>query len=268
MSAIYQPRTNLRSRFERKAAQHIGTRKITPKLDQSIISFSFDDCPKSALTNAAPLLEAEGWLGTFYMAMGLCDKVNHLGLHMNQDDVKAAYDSGHEIADHTFSHIDGQQSPHQDFLADIETNQTALNALNIPFSRNFAYPYGCLCPKLKAKIAQKFELARGVHNPSFNSANKPLDSALLPSMRMYHNQTIDDIIRVIKTMEQTPQWLTVFTHDVSETPSNFGCTIADMEHVIQVIKDSGTRVMPMIEAYDYIQSKEPSSIKTVGRQNA
>lgn len=259
MSVVYQPRTDLRSKVERRAARIIGKRIIAPKLGRSIISFSFDDCPKSALTNAAPLLEAEGWRGTFYMAMGLCGSINHLGEHMSEDDVKAANHNGHEIADHTFAHLDGQQVTHRDFLHDIDKNQSAIDALNIPPSRNFAYPYGCVSPSLKGKIAARFDLVRGVHNPVFKTANTQLDCALLPSMRMYHGQAVEDIIKTIGNLKTAPQWLTLFTHDVRAAPSDFGCTLQDISRIITAIKDSGIDVMPMIEAYDYI--------KSIGRQN-
>jgi len=252
VNEIYQPKTDLPAKFERHASKLTGKRLVTSKLDRPIVSFSFDDCPRSALENAAPMLEVNGWRGTFYMAMGLCETTNHLGLHMNADDVKAAYESGHEIADHTFSHIDGQQTTLKDFMRDIDKNQAALAALDIPPSRNFAYPYGCVSPKLKAAIAQKFALVRGVHNPASSLANAPLDTALLPSMRMYKGADIDEIIRAIERLKSAPQWLTLFTHDVRESPSDFGCTPEDMTRIIHAVKESGADVMPMIEAFDYI----------------
>jgi len=254
MSAVYQPRTDLRSKLARRAARIIGKRMTAPKLERAIISFSFDDCPKSALTNAAPLLEVEGWRGTFYMAMGLCGSINHLGQHMSEDDVKAANHNGHEIADHTFDHLDGQQVSHREFLQNIDKNQNAIDALNIPLSRNFAYPYGCVSPSLKGKVAARFDLSRGVHDPVFKTANTQLDTALIPSMRMYHGQEIEDIIKTIESLQNAPQWLILFTHDVRVAPSDFGCTMQDISRIITAIKDNGVDVMPMIEAYDYIKS--------------
>jgi len=255
MSVIYEPNMDLRSKLERRAAKLIGKRNLRPKLDRPIISFSFDDCPRSALNNAAPLLEENGWHGTFYMAMGLCDSTNHLGLHMNADDVKAAYENGHEIADHTFSHIDGQQTPFKDFKADIDRNQAAITALGIPQSRNFAYPYGCFSPKLKKLTSQKFELVRGVHDPDMSEANRSLDTALLPSMRMYNGNEVNDIIQTIGRLKHDPQWLTLFTHDVRENPSDFGCRPDDIKRIISAIKKSDAQVMPMISALDYIQAE-------------
>jgi len=255
MSTIYHPNMDIKSKFERRGAKLMGKRPVTMKLDRPIISFSFDDCPRSALENAAPLLEDNGWQGTFYMAMGLCDSTNHLGQHMSAQDVQAAHKSGHEIADHTFSHIDGQQTALKEFKADIDKNQAAITALGIPPSRNFAYPYGCVSPKLKKHMARKFDLIRGVHDPDTSETNTELDTALLPSMRMYNGNAVNDIIQTIGRLKHDPQWLTLFTHDVRETPSDFGCRPDDIKRIIYAIKESGARVMTMIDALDYLQAE-------------
>lgn len=256
MEQIYHPQTNLFAKLERRIARITHKRSIKPALRQSIISFSFDDCPQSAWKNAAPILAENGWRATFYMAMGLCNTTNHLGLHMSEDDVIAAHENGHEIADHSYSHIDGQQASIDNFMADIDKNQAELKALGLPPSRNFAYPYGCVSPKLKTRIAQKFALARGIHNPAMRAPNTPLDTALLPAMRMYSGSMIADIIAAIKQLQNAPQWLNIFTHDVRPSPSPYGCTPEDMRAIIDAIKQSGAQVLPMIEAFDIINSDQ------------
>ena len=54
-------------KIQAKIMRHVSRRtdrSMLPDLQESIISFSFDDCPKSAFTNGLPLLEAEGWRAT------------------------------------------------------------------------------------------------------------------------------------------------------------------------------------------------------------
>jgi len=257
---IYRPRTNIKSKLERRASRLLNKRMIKPALTRPIISISFDDCPQTALLNAAPMLEENNWRGTFYMAMGLCGTTNHLGLHMTEDDVKAAHKNGHEIANHTFSHIDGQQTSQSNFLADIDKNQAALDALNLPLSQNFAYPYGCVSPKLKSRIAKKFKIVRGVHNPAQSSEQTShIDTALLPSMRIYSGDAVEAILRKIEHIKKHPQWLTLFTHDVRDTPSDYGCTPNDMARIIDAIKESGAIVLPLIDALNYTQNRVQSS---------
>jgi len=100
---------------------------ILPDLKESIISFGFDDCPLSPLQTALPLLEAEGWRATIYIACGLCDTENHF---------------------------------------DIEKNQDTLEGLGLPRSRHFAYPLGHVSPALKRAVSERFLTSRGVLSPT------------------------------------------------------------------------------------------------------
>ena len=60
-TTIYQPRTDIVAKLRRRAARYVGRRTVTPDLERGIVSFSFDDCPRSVVDNALPLLEARGW---------------------------------------------------------------------------------------------------------------------------------------------------------------------------------------------------------------
>ena len=76
--------------IQAKIMRHVSRRtdrSVLPSLTNSIISIGFDDCPKSAFTNGLPLMEAEGWRATIYVACGLCETTNHLGLHVSEADI-------------------------------------------------------------------------------------------------------------------------------------------------------------------------------------
>jgi len=221
-----------------------------PALKKSIISFSFDDCPKSAFTHGLPLLEAEGWRATIYVACGLCDTTNHLGLHMSETDIIDAYSNGHEIADHTFSHISSNDVDLNVYMADIERNQLALQKLGIPQSRHFAYPYGHVSPPLKKALRTRFETLRGVVTPTTATQ----DANLLWATRVYSNDSIEIALEKITQAVTTPQWLHLYTHDVRDEPSKFGCTEDDFRTVVNAVKASGLEVMTVDQAYRSIIS--------------
>jgi len=234
--------------IQAKILRHVSRRtdrSILPELQESIISFSFDDCPKSAFTNGLPLLEAEGWKATIYIACGLCEMSNHLGLHVSEKDIVGAYENGHEIADHTYSHMSSNDVDLNVYMADIERNQLALKDLGIPQSRHFAYPYGHVSPPLKKALRTRFETLRGV----VTSASATQDANLMWATRLYSNNSIDLALEKIKQAQLVPQWLHLFTHDVRNAPSKFGCTPEDLQTIIDAVKDSGLRVMTVDEAY-------------------
>jgi len=251
MTHIYVPNTSLTAKIKRRLARFQAQRIRRLKLDTPIVSFSFDDCPKSVIPNALTLMEAEGWQATIYVAAGLCGITNHLGVHMSEDDVKAVCKSGHEIGDHTYSHCDGFALPTKAVLADIDKNQAALGALGIPASQTFAYPYGELTPALKKALESRFKGARGIHSQTHE---RVVDMNQIGSSRLYSGADFDTLLKQIMQLKDNPGWMTIFTHDVRETPSAFGCTPAQFRTVIDAVKDCGARVMPLRDATDIMEA--------------
>jgi len=231
-----------------KIMRHVSRRtdrSTLPEMQQSIISFSFDDCPKSAFTNGLPILEAEGWHATIYIALGLCEMTNHLGLHVSEADVVEVYNRGHEIADHTYSHLSSEAVELNTYMADIERNQLALKRLGISQSRHFAYPYGHVSPPLKKALQTRFETLRGV----VTSSTATQDANLMWATRLYSDNSIGLALEKIKQAKLTPQWLHLFTHDVRDTPSKFGCSPGDLQIIVNAVKESGLPVMTVDKAY-------------------
>lgn len=243
----------LYEKFLRQVARHTD-KDVLPTLNASIISFSFDDCPKSAITNGLPLLEDEGWRGTIFVATSLCETTNHLGLHMSEADIIDVHSRKHEIADHTFSHLSANDASVQEFVADVDRNQQTITKLGLPRSRHFAYPYGHVSPALKKALSQQFKTLRGV----VSSENPAQDRNLLNAMRVYSNDSIDLAISQINEATKSPQWLHLFTHDIRDTPSEFGCTVEDFKTIITAVKDSALRVMTVDEAYRTITKTRPA----------
>lgn len=252
MRSIYQPDRSLPARLNRRLMPFCARKAVQDTLDTPIVSFSFDDCPKSVVENALPAFEKEQWLVTLYMSMGLCGTTNHLGLHMSEDDVLAAYKSGHEIADHTHDHIDATTVSVQNFENNINKNQARLNALGIPPSETFAYPYGQLNIASKKVIDRKFKGGRGI--TSHGNA-KNIDLNQINSNRLYNDQSYHDLMANISNLKKTPKWLTIFTHDVRDTPSDFGCRPEQLNAVIAAVKNSGAQVMTVANAIKYMETQ-------------
>ena len=232
------------SKIARIASRGLYTSAM-PQLKETIISFGFDDCPLSAIETAVPMLEAEGWRSTIYVACGLCETTNHVGLHMSMSDVLETHKRGHEIADHTFSHLSSHNVTLDEYIADIEKNQEALKALGLPPSRHFAYPFGHVNPQIKRALSSKFKTLRGVVRSRFSKQ----DAHLLNAVRIYSGADFNVALQKIKTAKTTPQWLNLYTHDVRENPSHFGCTPAEFKKIVSAVKEAGLRVMTVDDAY-------------------
>ena len=231
------------------------SRSRLPDLNASIISFGFDDCPASAIETALPMLEAEGWRATIYVACGLCETENHLGRHMSLKDIVDVCERDHEIADHTYSHLSSNDVSPRAYLADIERNQKTLTELGLPRSRHFAYPFGHVSPSLKNALRKRFDTMRGVLTPK----NTSQDANLLNAVRIYSGKQFQSALEQIEIAKTKPQWLNFFTHDVRENPSDFGCTPEEFRKIVMAVRESGLRVMTVDDAFRTIDKRRQMS---------
>jgi len=252
MIDVYSPDTSLTAKVNRRLMPLRAKRSLKVKLDKPLISITFDDCPKSVVENALPLLEIYGWQATFYMAMGLCGTTNHLGLHMSEDDVKAVHKSGHEIGGHTFDHIDATAVTHSEFETNIEKNQIRITELGLPPSQTFAYPYGQLNLDVKKSIHKRFSGARGITSHIHTSKT---DLNQINSNRLYSGQNYETLLNDISIIENNPGWMTIFTHDVRNNPSDYGCHPDEFANILSAIKKSGADVMTMADAIKYLEQQ-------------
>ncbi len=231
------------------------SRSVLPDLNESIVSFSFDDCPASAIETALPMLEAEGWRATIYVACGLCETENHLGRHMSLADIADVHDQGHEIADHTFSHLSSNDNDLLAYMADVEKNQRVLKGLGLPPSRHFAYPFGHVSPALKKALRKRFKTLRGVLSPT----NSTQDANLLNAARVYSGEALQSALKQVENAKTQPKWLNLFTHDVRNNPSDFGCTPDEFQTIVTAVRQSGLRVMTVNDAYRTIKKRQAKS---------
>ncbi len=250
MNTVYKPNTSLSARVGRRLTPFRARRIIPIKLDRPIVSFTFDDCPKSVVDNALPALEHENWLASLYISMGLCGTTNHLGLHMSESDVVAAHESGHEIGDHTYDHIDATTVSLETFEQSINKNQARLKALGLPASETFAYPYGQVSLHSKKLVEQRFKGARGIMSRVHSSS---ADLNQINSNRLYAGQGYNALLKEISGLQDTPGWMTIYTHDVRETPSKYGCRPEQLSSVISAVKESGAAVMTVANAIKHLE---------------
>src|ERR1700759_3515022 len=94
----------LRARVGNRLVRHFGTVPFRMRNKRPMVSFTFDDVPKTAATVGAPLLEEYDARGTFYIAGDLVGKWSGNWIGLSADEIIGLHRRGHEIACHTFSH--------------------------------------------------------------------------------------------------------------------------------------------------------------------
>jgi peptidoglycan/xylan/chitin deacetylase (PgdA/CDA1 family) len=222
-------------------------RRVVPLGDLGpIVTFTFDDFPRTALTVGAPILERYGARATYYVAMSLMNKSNNLGEHFRYEDLISVMTRGYEIASHTFSHLSARDTAYDDFVRDLARGESALlETLGIHSSYNFAYPYGEATLEAKKKIGARLLSSRG----TCGGVNGPeVDLNLLRANSLYGDASrVHAAQQLILENQAKKSWLIFYTHDVTGKPSSYGCTPELLEAVCSFAALHGARFMTVAE---------------------
>lgn len=245
---IYQPKNNIIQKARRRLRRFQNRRMIDIKTDAPIISVTFDDFPKTAANIGAPMLEAKGWRGTYYTSAKLEGTTNHHGPQFDRRDVIALDKAGHEIAGHSHDHSDLSQMSLEAVINQVKENKAELTAYNLGQSiDNFAYPFGAASASLKALLQNEYRSMRGIR------AHTHQGSADLNELSSYgyYSSTAGSIIDRIGGLKNKPVWMTLFTHDIQDAPTPWGCTEGEFQALLDAIESSGARVMTIRQALTY-----------------
>lgn len=231
------------------------TRKVSLRLSQAIVSFTFDDFPRSALTTAGAILKNHRAHGTYYTALGLMGISNHEGEHFHEQDLRDLLRDGHELGSHTYSHISALKTPIEQFRGDAVRGETELaGPRGNSAPGNFAYPFGDVSFASKPALGAKMRSCRGIRG----GINAPTADLNLLKANSIYSKTFDlqSIQQLIGENQRQRGWLIFYTHDVRDNPSDFGCTPAEFESAVQTAAQSGAKILTIAQALDAIEAKQ------------
>jgi len=230
-----------------RLARNVKINGLDTRLAEPVVSFTFDDFPRSALTEGGRILRERGWAGAYFAAGGFCGRRVDGIDYFDRDDLVRAAEEGHEIGCHTFSHLRLPGASALAVEADLERN-AAFMADALPGYRltSFAYPYGDLDLGKKALIARRFPVCRGIW-PGVNAGR--MDFAQLKAVPLERRSLAGLHVEAwLDRVQAERGWLIFFTHDVSDDPSDYGCFRRTFEAVADAVARRGIRVLPVKSA--------------------
>jgi peptidoglycan/xylan/chitin deacetylase (PgdA/CDA1 family) len=237
----------LKARLSNRLARHLGAVPFRLQNKTPMVSFTFDDSPKSAATVGAPILDEYKARATFYIASGLVDQWSGHWMGISDDEIVALHRSGHEIACHTFSHVRTPDLDAAALAAEIEKNRNYLLALDPSIKiQNFAYPYGLGSVSHKRRLKQTFRSSRGII-PGANSGT--VDLQYLNSTPLVDRHIDPDgIDRAYDEAIAQNGWLIFYSHDVTASPSPYGCTPELLRHALDAASRRNIRILTVADA--------------------
>lgn len=242
----YSADRTLYGKLRRRLAQAV-TRKPARLhgLARPLLTLSFDDAPVSAAENGARILARHGLLGTYFISAGLMGKDSHLGHFARVDEVKALAAAGHEIACHTFSHLDCGKATAARIACNLDQNLTALRHMGIRPPVTFAYPYGDVSPQAKTVLDARYLAARALHHGLITTGS---DLNQAPAVGIEGACGEQTALAWLDRAAKTPSsWLVLYTHDVRAEPSDWGCTPEALDRLIVAALGLGFDIVPFAE---------------------
>jgi peptidoglycan/xylan/chitin deacetylase (PgdA/CDA1 family) len=236
-----------KTKVSHRLAMHLRVGSFRLRNRTPMVSFTFDDIPKSAATTGAEILEQHGARGTFYVSGGLVGAASPHWDAIDGDDIVALHRKGHEIGCHTFSHHRACDLDKQSLGGEIERNRKYLRALDPSITvKSFAYPFGYGSFARKSQLKAEFTSCRSIV-PGVNSG--AVDLQFLRAMPLIDGRIDRDAIeRVFDEAQNTNGWLIFYGHDVADRPSPYGCSPALMKHALEAASRRQIPVLNMAEA--------------------
>ncbi len=247
MTLAYSPPRDIARKVGRRMTQWRAARPARLRFAEPILSITFDDFPVSAARDGARILEAHGARGTYYAAAGLANTDGPSGRNFAPADIARLAAAGHEIGCHTADHADCAQRDVFDTLRDLAKNRDALAAMGAPSPRSHAFPYGETTFRVKDNLPPRFESARGVL-PGVNRGE--VDLAQLRAYALFGDGAIARMHKLLKSAAKRNAWVIGFTHDVSDTPSAYGTSCADLDALLRTARALGFTILPVSTALE------------------
>ena len=245
--------TRVRGRYMRGSARFFFRRPLAIRTDIPLISFTFDDFPRSALQTGGAMLKHYALGGTYYASLGLMGRRAPTGTMFIPEDLNALLEQGHELGCHTFGHCHAWDTKPDAFENSIIENQQALRKLcpGVSF-RTFSYPIGVPRARTKQRAARHFSCCRG-GGQTFNAGTADLNYLAA----YFLEKSRDDPQTVTNLIDQNRRargWLIFATHDISGDPTPWGCSPHFFENILQYAVGSGARILPVAQALEVLRT--------------
>ena len=243
MVEAYHADTSWRGKIRRRTVR-LATRRPARAPTGPMISFCFDDAPASAAEAGAEILERRGLKGSYFIAAAMAGTDAASGRMADATAVIRLAEAGHEVGCHTYSHLDCGQATAADAVEDVARNAETLAMWGLPRPTTFAYPFGEVAPATKRALAGRFALMRALH-PGLITAGADLNQA--PAVGVEGEDGETHARRWLNRAAGRKAWLILYTHDVADAPTPWGCTPAALERLADTALAAGFEVVTVAE---------------------
>jgi peptidoglycan/xylan/chitin deacetylase (PgdA/CDA1 family) len=225
--------------------------------DKPLVSITFDDGWQSMYDRALPLLNQHGFRTTQYVNPSSIETPNF----MTAAEVQQLHDAGHEIAAHSYEHVDLTSIGTDRLDEQLRKSEEALAAAGLA-TDDLAPPYGRSDAQVDWYASKYFNIMRGTDDGLNTRQN--LNPHDLKVLYVTDETTPEKLAEALAETSRANGWLILVYHQIA-TPANTGTqehTIAADRSTItsdvlgaqlQLIDQSGIEVLPVEQAFKQLQ---------------
>lgn len=245
----------------RQCVTLVNRRELEIRLQQPLVSFTFDDVAQSACHAGAAILGHYGAHATYYVARCFISysAAGRLPDQCTEQDLDEVIADGHELGSHTFSHLSSRRASKRAYVSDALEGHDSLRRHCWPVSQNFSYPFGHVSPFVKGDLGKHFDTCRGIQ-PGINSGL--VDLNCLRANALYSSTVQSSTVeRLIERAAHSAGWIIFYTHELLPKPSAHGCTPDFFSAAIKSAIRGGARVLSVVEALAVIRANPSSAAR-------
>lgn len=227
--------------------------------DQPMVSITFDDGWQSVYDRALPLLDKHDFRSTHYVNASSIETPNF----MTAAEVKQLHEAGHEIAAHSYEHVDLTSIGADRLHEEMRKSEEALAAAGLA-TDGLAPPYGRSDPQVDWYASKYFDIVRGT-DQGLNT-RQTLERHDLKVFYVTDETTPDILAEALAETSRVNGWLILVYHQIatSESTGTQASTIAADRSTItsdalaaqlQVLDESGIEVQPVAQAFKKLQDQ-------------
>ncbi len=235
---------SLKGKLRRRLSRLIHRRRANVRLDRPLVSICFDDAPASAAEAGDAVLKSRGVRGTYYICAGMTGHDGPMGPNASVAQIRRLLTEGHEIGCHTLSHLDCGDASTEWIDEEVTKNGWKLAEMGAPAPVSFAYPYGDVSPRAKRILGERFALSRGLHHGLITNG---VDLNQAPAVGIEGPGGEATAARWLDRALRRRAWLILYTHDVSDAPTDWGCTPASLGRLVDRALEGGAEIVPVRE---------------------